>query len=379
MEILHFCPSRSFSGLEQYALDVAVSQKKMGREVGFVVCPGTRLEKECRDRNLEVVEFDPYQILWPLHFWPKLFGILRNDRALRVLHLHSTQELIHLSQPFFTLRGSPLRPKVILQSHIWINHRKKDLFHKWLYSLVDEFWCSSEAAKKSLQENLPIPENKFKIIPYGRDVEGLEREFLDRTEARKQLGLSQDAVTMGTVSRLEESKGILEFLEAARELLMAGPQLHLAVIGGPTQDDPKAVEYKQRLDKTLDDFETNSRSRVHFLGPLPQSYKYLKAFDLYVLPSHQETFSLSLLDAQLAGLPVVGSESGGTPDVVKEGKTGWLFKPKDVSHLSQKLQEALSNRSLWNEYGRHASETVRRDYNQKTVFKNILSAYGSGL
>src|SRR5438876_717262 len=144
MEILHFCPSRSFSGLEQYALQIAVNQKENGRQVAFVVSPSSKLEGECRKANIPTIPFNPFNPLWAFQFWPLLHKLLNHQKNLKVLHLHSTQEIFHVSLPVLLRNyfNRLTRPKVVLQSHIWISHKKKDVFHRLLYSIVDEVWCS---------------------------------------------------------------------------------------------------------------------------------------------------------------------------------------------------------------------------------------------
>src|SRR5580692_7750250 len=99
MEILHCCPSMSFSGLEQYALEMAVDQKKRGRAVAFVVAPHSKLEDECRKNKIETISFNPYGFLWPLSFWPRLHSIFKSNPDLKVIHLHSTQEIAHVGGP----------------------------------------------------------------------------------------------------------------------------------------------------------------------------------------------------------------------------------------------------------------------------------------
>jgi glycosyltransferase involved in cell wall biosynthesis len=106
------------------------------------------------------------------------------------------------------------------------------------------------------------------------------------------------------------------------------------------------------------------------------SFRYLKAFDLYVLPSHLECFSLSLLDAQLADLPVIGSDSGGTPEVVIPDQTGWLFKPRSISSLREKLKEALVQTDRWAQYGEKARMRVEKEFEQTEIFGKILKNYG---
>ncbi len=376
MEILHFCPSRSYSGLEQYALQMAADQVQRGKSVGFVVSPGSKLEEECHKHGIRPVLFDPYRPFGILRFWPSFARLLKTQDQLKVIHLHSTQELYHIFGPALLNRTLfNHHPKVILQTHIWINHKKRDPLHAMLYKIADEVWCSSEAGRSTLLQNLPLSDDKIRVINYGRDIESMEGNFLSREEARKILGLPANSIIFGSVSRIEASKGVREFLEASLPLLQHNPHIHLAIVGAPSPHDFTAERYEKDLRSRATGLEPEIRDRIKFLGTVKDSYRYLRAFDIYVLPSYQETFSLALLDALLAGLPVIGTRSGGTPDVVREGETGWLCTPHDIESLSTKMRQALAQKQSWSSYGVAAAERVRTDFDQRKIFKQILDAY----
>jgi glycosyltransferase involved in cell wall biosynthesis len=350
MEILHFCPSRSFSGLEQYALAMAVDQKNRGYEVGFVVCPGSRLQEECMRNEIPTIVFNPFMRFASFRFWPLFHEFLAKMTSLKVIHLHSTQELFHVFGGLILYKikrrrlAGARKPKVILQTHLWVSHRKKNPYHMMLYSVVDEIWCSSEAAKKALLSVLPVSKKKMRIIKYGRPVEVIQSEILDKQEAREKLCLPKSATIFGTVSRIEKSKGVRELCEAFAKLASENKEIHLAIIGGPSPMNKEAEKYWMMIELWFKKQDKQIQKRIHFLGSIEKSHQYLKAFDVYVLPSYLETFSLALLDAQLAGLPTVATSSGGTPDVVVNSKTGWLVKPKNTKSLYEGLNSLLSTR-----------------------------------
>lgn len=378
IEILHFCPSKSFSGLEQYAVDLAGDQKSRGRDIGFVVAPSSLIEKECHARSLTTLAYDEKKFLGGSSFRQNFSRLLQ---TLKVIHLHSTQEVTHIAPFIFWLKllRKPL-PKIILQVHIWINHKRRDPLHRLVYSIVDEIWCSSQMAKVSLLEHLPIKESKFKIINYGRDLKSLSSGFLKKEEARQKLGLSAPGVldratVIGTISRFEKSKGIREFLEASVAVLKSHSDVHFVLIGGPSSHNKDAEKYTNDLKTFVNSLKPALANRIHFLGAIENAFKFLKAFDLYVLPSYEECFSLAMLDAQGAGLPVIGSQSGGTPEVVRPQKTGWLFKPRDVRSLESALSEALEQKSLWPNIGEVARSRVFKDFDQKLIFESILREY----
>ena len=380
MNVLHVCPSRSFSGLEQYALELATYQQSQGLQVGFVVCPKTTLEEECVKRKIQTVDFLYDSWLGRLSFWRRMNSLLGREKDIKAVHLHMTDEVAHISLPIFWRRLRKLwthRPKIIFQAHIWINHRKKDIYHRMLYSNIDEVWCSSEPAKRALIDSLPENLRVMKIFNYGRDISRMTPQILNRDEARRFLELQDGRKTLGTVSRIEKAKGIRELVEASVPLLEQDPKLELVVIGGTSPNNQEAQEYFESLKKDVARLPQAIKERIFFKGTIPESHRYLKAFDLYVLPSYLECFSLSLLDAQLAALPVVGSQSGGTPEIVIPGQTGWLFEPENVGSLRKALAEALSENNFWPQYGQRAQKRVIQDFDQSKIFQEMVNAYGS--
>ncbi len=389
MNIIHVCPSQSFSGLEQYAFEMALSQKTQGHNVWFLVAPGTELERQCQSKNLPYLLFDSVKVTEPLKF------SLRNLRFLRktkfdVIHLHSTQEVFRFFQ--INLLSKILRfklGKIILQNHLWVNHKKKDALHRLFYCAVDEVWCSSKPAKISLSRMLPVAPEKIRIVNYGRNISKTEAGFLDKESARKFLNLPTNAVIFGCVSRIEKSKGIsemiramqkiaarqLEYFRGENSLASSLPDVYLSIIGGTSPQNSEAEKYTEALKNYIKTLGPVLSSRIIFGGVIQDSYKYLKAFDIYMLPSYEETFSLSLLDAQLAELPVIGSDSGGTPEVVVESQTGWLFEPRTVESLFQAMERSLQNKSRWVEMGAKAQARVKQDFDQEKIFKGILELY----
>lgn len=377
MKILHVCPRPGFSGLESYALQMARAQAALGHSVTFVVLPGSPLESRASDLSLMRVHST-----WS--FQRELSSLLVSDDRPDIIHLHSTQDLDLTMVPLAYARafGPGARPtsrdprgrtRVVLQTHIWISHSKRDPLHWMLYSLVDEMWCSSEPARETLQRFIPISPEKIRVIRYGRDIPLLTAGFVSRAEARLRLGLPMDATVVGVVARIDAGKGVRELLDACVQMMASDPSLHLIWIGPPTGDDPRAVELGASLEREV--AASPFRSRLHFPGAVADSYKYLRAFDLFALPTYAECFSLALLEAQLAGLPCLATSSGGSPQIVREGETGWLFEPRSSRACFDALSRALRDRALWRAYGERAHEQVVSLYDSGKILPTTIEMY----
>jgi len=377
-QILHICPLPLFSGLEQYALKLALEESTRGFQVGFVVLAGSELETQCRrEPGLKTiaVNFDWQSSLWRAS--TQYRNVLLQEPSIQVVHLHSSQDIDRLGLAFLRCRlsGQTRLPKVIQQNHLWISHSKKDPVHWLTHKILDEVWCSSLFAKKDLERFLPVPQSKLHVIPYGRDLKLVE-SFATKAAARRELNLPESAVVLGAIARIDRGKGIWELLNASVELMQRDLDFYLVIIGGPTLSDPVAVTFADQVDEFVDGLAPALQERIRLTGAIPNAGRLLRAFDFYAQVAYKETFSLALLDAQLAELPVVGTDSGGTPEVVRPNETGWLATPESVSSLREVIAQALSDRARWPDFGRAARSRVERDYDINVVVPLILNRYG---
>jgi glycosyltransferase involved in cell wall biosynthesis len=375
LRILHVCPRPNFSGLESYALQMAAAQKGLGHSVSMVVLEDSPLASRALNAEIELVVLK-HGALAKFAFMKQLISILKSHSRPDIIHLHSTQDLDLTMGPLALARIGPSpRTRVVLQTHIWISHSKRDPLHAALYSLVDEMWCSSEPARRALKNFIPISPGQLRIIRYGRDIQSLESGFLPREDARRFLKLPSDATVVGTVARIDGGKGVRELYEASIDLMKTEPSLHLIWIGPPTTDDPKAIALAENILSEARSLPDGLRERVHFPGGIADSYKYLRAFDLFALPTYAECFSLALLEAQLASLPCLTSSSGGSPEIVRENETGWLFEPRSVEACSKALKRALADRNRWADFGRRAHDQVIAQYDFQKVLPTTIDAY----
>jgi len=135
--------------------------------------------------------------------------------------------------------------------------------------------------------------------------------------------------TIGTVGRLEHQKGYHRLIDA----LVQVPNAELVLVGdGSLRGD---------LEGQVDTLGLNDR--VRFLGWLDDPTATLATFDLFVLPSRNEAFPLTIVEAMLAGVPVVATDVGSVSEAVIHDETGWLVPEGDVDALASTLTAALAD------------------------------------
>ncbi|AFQ46349.1 glycosyltransferase [Desulfosporosinus meridiei] len=174
----------------------------------------------------------------------------------------------------------------------------------------------------------------LKTIYNGYSSISFNKPESDRLNFRKKWGIPKDALVLGTIGRLHPTKGQIYLIQAATQLLLKFPNLHLLIIGdGPLRGDLASELQRHTIPHT-------------FTGYLPTAYQALPAMDLFVLPSISEGMGLVLLEAMQAGIPIVASAVGGIPEVIRNGKEGLLFSAGNVTDLTSKCLTIFESQAL---------------------------------
>ena len=183
---------------------------------------------------------------------------------------------------------------------------------------------------------------------------------------RCQLGIPARANVVTFVGRLTVDKGIPELAEAFLKLDEKFPDQWLLLVGCFEDEDPLPVNTRKFLE---------SHPRVIFSGPVRDTSIYYAASDVVVLPSHREGLPTVILEAQAAGIPVVGSSATGIVDVVMHGETGLLFPTGDVSALADTLARLITDNALAARLVRAGRESVNQRFRQEAVWEAHLREY----
>lgn len=182
-------------------------------------------------------------------------------------------------------------------------------------------------------ENIRTIYNGIHPLPHFDEFE--YREDL-RRNFRQKWGIPSDALVLGSIARLHPTKGLTYFIEAAGLLKDHFPKLHLLIVGdGPLYDD---LDYQLRA----------TELPFTLTGFLPNAYQILPTMDLFVLPSVSEGMGLVLLEAMQARLPIIATQVGGIPEVIRNGMDGLLIPPMNSQALAATCKQIFKNPDLLN-------------------------------
>ncbi len=114
---------------------------------------------------------------------------------------------------------------------------------------------------------------------------------------------------------------------------------------------------------------------VHFLGAQDHMEPLFFCADLFLLPSEQESFGLTALEAMACGVPVIGAKTGGLPEVVSHGKTGYLFPVGEVAAMADQAVALLGDAERHDAFGKRARRTAERRFNADRILREYESFY----
>lgn len=182
----------------------------------------------------------------------------------------------------------------------------------------------------------------------------------DRAAARRALDLPLDSVLVLFAGRFSREKGLRDLLDTWSQM----PRLDrakLVLVGAPSDDIPE------------DSIEQSDHVIVR--GWSEDLAQYYRAADIFVLPSHVEGMSNTLLEAMCSGLAVVATNVGAAPEMIRTGINGALLDPGDRASLAEKLAEFIDDPELRARVGAEAAATVRERFAIEAVVTRIEGCY----
>ena len=309
-------------------LALGIDRSRFEPHVGCFRFTGVRID-ELRQNGIPIVHFPVYSFRSP--------QALNGARLMgRYIHEHGI-ELVHTFDVPTTVFGAPVarwyRTPAFISSQLSFRDLYSTFFQRVLRMsdrLSDRIVINCQAVGRDL-ERRGIPPDRLYLC-----YNGVDTSIFHPGAAARPKPLADADLVIGVAAGLRPEKGLDVLIRAFAAVERSGRNSKLLVLGdGPLRDD---------LDRLSS--ELGVRSHVVFQPGSSNVERWLRATDIFVLPSYSESFSNALLEAMACGCCVIGSRVGGTPELIHEGETGLLFEPGDPDELARKLQLALDDASL---------------------------------
>jgi glycosyltransferase involved in cell wall biosynthesis len=300
-----------------------------------------------------------------------LFSIYRfiKNNNIDIVHTHSSKAGI-----LGRLAARAAGTKTIIHTvHGWSFHDYQPAIVFYFYLFLEKL-CAyfssaiivvSQCDKRRAVRELGGRFDKYKLIRYAINY----KEFKNSGEAsqtRKEFGLSETDLVVGMVACFKPQKAPLDFIKLAAIIKKVFPGAKFILVGDGV--------LRKKICALIN--KLNLKEQIILTGWRNDIDSILSCLDVFVLTSLWEGLPIAVLEAMAVGLPVVATDTGGVSEIVLQGKTGYLVKPRDIEALQDRLKELLMKPNLRKEFGKLAISTLEHnDYSLNSMLKNHTQLY----
>ncbi len=396
--VLHIITQAEFGGAQKYVFDVATGLSDRYRTI--IASGQISISKELLVRaahaGIETVELKHVvRSISPLYDPIGYREIVKLIERIRpdIIHLHASKMSVLGSMAAAKItrrykKKGGYRPKVVYTAHGWVFTEKISTLKRWFYIWAEKFMSRMKDAiivlsrvdKDLAYEHGIMPKKKIYIINNGVDIP--ESDFLSKSEARHVLHrklhrmqppkpLDKKNFWIGTIANLYPNKGLSNLIEA------------VGIVNNQIDDTQYDAHVQSviigdgmlRGELTEDISSRDLQDFVFLAGAVPDAYKYLRAFDLFVLPSLKEGIPFVLLEAMSAGVPIVASSVGAIPEILEDRKTAILVEPGNATQLAEHIHELMHHETLSSELAKAAHEHVTKKLTASKMIEAVDRVY----
>ncbi len=354
---LHIDTARTWRGGQNQVLLTVEGLRALGHRAALVA----HGEGELRTRAAEGLELVPLTPRTEMD----LTAAYRLSRVIRqlkpdVVHAHDPHG-VAMAALSLSMGAPAPRPPLVAARRVDF-HLKDNALSRWKYRQVDRFICASDLIRSMLLHD-GVPAEAAVTVHEGIDLSHVEAA--PPINIHQEFWLPHHAPVVGNVAALVPHKGQRHLIEAAARVVREVPDARFVIAGeGELRPTLERQIREHRLEK-----------HVFLAGFRPDVLSLHKSFDVFVLSSVTEGLGTSMLDAMACGRPVVGTTTGGIPEVVVDGETGLLVPPRDDRALAAAIVRLLKDPDLRARLGAAGLARVKARFSAERMVRDTLAVY----
>lgn len=378
MKILYLITQAELGGAQVYIKNLC---KGLREKHSLVVAYGETKKDNWLGQELDSLEINHVPLprlvrsICPIKDLLSLFDIYRLIRKEK-------PDVIHLNSSKISVLGSLAghlygKAKIVYTVHGWVfneparNNNFYKKAEKFSGRFKDKLICVSQFDYDLAIKEKIVPKEKLLSIHNGiKDV-----DFLSKEEARKfledklstEIDFENYDFVLGSIGNLYKTKGYEYLINAVRILVDQGHNVLSVIIGEGKE--------REELENWVE--ELKLKKNVILPGKLDnyEAARLLKAFDIYINSSVKEGLTTTIIEAMQAGLPVVATRVGGTPEIVDDQENGFLLDSESSKDLAEKIKSVLSGVKDWDQIGEKAMQKARNEFSFEQMVKRTEKVY----
>jgi glycosyltransferase involved in cell wall biosynthesis len=246
------------------------------------------------------------------------------------------------------------------------------IFENGLFERSKRLIAVSEYTKRELLQYYKLDASKIRVIHNGVAVDKFKPSD-DKLQAKAELGLGpQDKVVL-SVGRLYARKGLFTLIESVPSVIRKFRNAKFIISGkGQSDEMKKLVAHAAKL---------GVKDNIVFTGYYPDKKlpRLYQAADMFAFSTFYENLPFAILEALSSGLPVVTTKVGGIPEVIADGKNGFLVEPFNSRELADRILYLLEHPAAASEFSFLGRKTIEERFDWRFIVKKVLKVYDEAL
>lgn len=364
INILHIYQNSKIGGVQQQILNLL---KAYNREVfnPIFCCLGP---KEEIGKEIEGIGIDCIPLNRSRYNRFSLGIVLDLHRLMKKKQIHIVRTHRYRSN-FYGRLAAFLTGALVIVASVHDNYRTdkrpgRRIINRMLSHITDKIVAVSEEVKKDIIRYDKIEPSKVVVLPNGIDVERFNPKG-NFADIRKEFSIKEGALVVGFVGRIVPAKGLQYLIDSIPYVKGEFKNIKLLVIG---EGSIVARLHEQAKEKKVYD-------SIIFTGRRRDIPDILSCIDIFVMPSIAEGLPNALLEAMAMGKPIVATEVGGIPEVMKNGVNGLLVPPRDPIALATAMKGLIGNDRLAAQMGYAARDLVLDKFSMRAITQKWQTLY----
>lgn len=363
MKILQVIGGGEKGGSRSHIVELCKGLAQAGHTTEIICFMEDAVAASAREENIPLVVI-PMKNIFDLRAVEKLKDYIR-ERQPDLVHTHGVR-----ANFIGRLGGKAAGVPVVTTVHSSIYQDYSTPLKKLLYHRIEKltrkytyrFIAVAGSLKKELEGD-GISGEKIDVV-----YNGISPDFVKEIQGpslKEELGVPEETPVIITIGRMEPVKNQEMFLKVCAFLKERGRAFHGVIVGdGPLSGSLKSSAATLGLE-----------GRVSFLGFRKDIFRLLSGSDIFLLTSRMEGLPITLLEAMAAGIPVLVTNVGGMPEVMRLAKNGWTFEEGNVKECGEKVTVLLENPGLRRQMASLGQAALGKYFSHQAFMANTVAVY----
>ncbi len=375
MRILYVITKSNWGGAQRHIYDLAISMKARGHEVIVALGGSGMLQQRLESAGIFTYPIESLSrdvsLRKDFGSFREVYSVIKNKRP-DIIHLHSPK-----AAGLGSLAGRLLGVKsIIVTVHGWTFNESRPFYQKapiaffsWLTMIIAHTTILLSEHEYAQALYFPWVKHRIRLI-----MPGIQPHILMSVDGAKQymakhIGMDFNSFNkrfvIGTIAELHPNKGLFYLVNAMETVIRQYAQAICVIIG---DGDDKPLLESLIKEKKLE-------QSIFLAGYIDQASEYLKAFNVFALPSVKEGMPYVILEAACASLPVVATPVGGVSEIIEDMKSGIIIQAKNSRELSHGISFMIENPEERRRYGAALRERVITKFSLERMLGEVEKLY----